>query len=867
MFNGFLIWMACFAASVYVAKLKNRSCLTWFFLGFSLGPVALLIVSILPKAGSDNSNAQTINPGTSFNQIKDEFKAIQDDFNALSDRIRNLEVKISVLTLEEKKEVPSPKEIKPAITAIEKPAAVIIKKTDLEMDLGKFWLNKIGIIVFSLGVAFLLTYTVARFGFLFGALAKVLLGYAIAAGLLVIGLKLEKKDKFVNYGRVLLGGGWAIAYFTTYAMYHFEAAKVINSQVLDLLLLSVVALGIIAHSLRYKSEGLTAIALFVGYFTSVLADVGYFSLINASLLAVVALVVIYKMQWVRFIFVSIALTYLTHLVWVIKQISFSFVPAGNLNVENIYFHFDAGFLCVYLVLFTAAAHLIKNDKQAQVYRKLSAANFANFIFFFAMAYPKFYFFYPDYKFSAVLGMGLAYFVLAMFMELLKRKELFISDIIIAVSLITLSVPLKFAAYHSLVVWLIELPFLLYVGFIFKRGIYRYLAVGLSIVLFLQFVFYGPSGDLSLAGFKISWKEFLSLLGFISTAACFGLHRFFREKDGLSYFDQLAKRAYSGFSVVYLTAYVIELIKPMWLTFGLSVESVLIFAVGVLLLDKYIRWYALVVLAWAGLRFCFWNNYSNISEFQQLFIIYGPACCFFAEYILYRISNRNALEGQREILLPKLLFFASSSLLIFAIIVYVQQVWITLSIAIVSLMALIWAVKAEDRHIRVYSLLVLLLAAVRFIFIDKYYNLNPVFQWALISVKLACAWAAYFIYRNLNKKSLIDENEKPLISVLFYASAALMLVAIFQHVRSIWISLSWGLAGVVLFAIGFLIKEKIFRKGGFIVFGFTVGRIIFVDLAGLPIIYKIISFIVLGLLFLGVSFVYTKYTADKLNLKK
>jgi uncharacterized membrane protein len=91
------------------------------------------------------------------------------------------------------------------------------------MDLGKFWLNKIGMIVFSLGVAFLLTYTLTRFG----PVAKILFGYIIAVALFILGLRLERKEKFINYGRVLLGGSWAIAYFTTYAMYHFEASKII----------------------------------------------------------------------------------------------------------------------------------------------------------------------------------------------------------------------------------------------------------------------------------------------------------------------------------------------------------------------------------------------------------------------------------------------------------------------------------------------------------------------------------------------------------------------------------------------------------------------------------------------------------------
>ncbi len=106
-----------------------------------------------------------------------------------------------------------------------------------------------------------------------------------------------------------------------------------------------------------------------------------------------------------------------------------------------------------------------------------------------------------------------------------------------------------------------------------------------------------------------------------------------------------------------------------------------------------------------------------------------------------------------------------------------------------------------------------------------------------------------------------------VNLLFYTSSFLVVLAIFQHIKNIWITVSLGVAGVTLFVTGFLIKEKIFRHGGFIIFGITLARIAFVDLSGLPIIYKIISFIILGILFLGVSLIYTKYTVEKLNQKK
>ncbi len=839
-------------------------------------PIVLMVVLLRPRK-QKKIIATSQHPETSLSSIKAELEYFKREFSILNNKLSSLGVKISAFETKavaqpvSESQMSAPGAVQAIAPKLKEPQSVRIEKkaeqparrnTDMEINLGKFWLNKIGMIVFSIGVAFLLTYTLTRIG----PVAKILLGYLIAVALFICGIKFESKVKFVNYGRVLLGGSWAIIYFTTYAMYHFEASKIINSQILALFLLAVVASGIIAHSLRYKSEALTAVTLFIGYFTSALGDVGNFTIISSGLLAVVALVMVYKMQWFRFIFLGIILTYLTHLTWVIKQIYFSRVPVGHLNVENFYFLMDAGFLSIYWLLFTTAVHLMKNKAADVLFKKLAAANFSNFILFFFMTYPKFCFFYPEHKFNVIFGFGLAYLVLAAIMDSVKRQSLFISDIIIAASLLTLSIPLKFLPYHTTVIWFIELPFLLFVGFIFERRVYRYLSFALSILLFLRFPFsdwWRLSGHLQLSSFTISWLAFLSFEGFISTAICFGLYRFLKVKKEFSDSEESLRNFYSGFSAVYLTVYIWEVVKPLWLTFGLSFESLLIFALGALLLDKYIRWYALAILSLAGVRFCFLDRFRDVSELRQLLFVYGPIACAFTEYSIYRGLNRKSLIS-KEIFVTKLLFFAATSVLVFAIVVYSQQIWITFSLAMVAILALLWGVKISDKYIRIYSLLILLLVAVRFSFIDNYYGLNKLFQWLLIWAKLSCAYAAYFIYRAIDKESQIDESEKLLVSPLFYASSFLVVLAIFKYIKDIWVSVSLGVVGVLLFSTGFLIKDKTFRHGGFIIFGITLARIVFVDLSGLPIIYKIISFIILGILFLGVSFIYTKYTTEKLD---
>ena len=67
-----------------------------------------------------------------------------------------------------------------------------------------------------------------------------------------------------------------------------------------------------------------------------------------------------------------------------------------------------------------------------------------------------------------------------------------------------------------------------------------------------------------------------------------------------------------------------------------------------------------------------------------------------------------------------------------------------------------------------------------------------------------------------------------------------------------------MGGRAFFAPGFYFKDKPLRYAGLLMFAVSVLHIGVVDIAGLAIIYKIISFILMGLMLLGVSYVYTRF---------
>jgi predicted membrane protein DUF2339 len=69
---------------------------------------------------------------------------------------------------------------------------------------------------------------------------------------------------------------------------------------------------------------------------------------------------------------------------------------------------------------------------------------------------------------------------------------------------------------------------------------------------------------------------------------------------------------------------------------------------------------------------------------------------------------------------------------------------------------------------------------------------------------------------------------------------------------------WGIQGVALLAAGFPLRDRVLRLSGLTLLLICIGKLFLWDLRHLDTLPRIFSFIVLGLLLLGVSWIYTRY---------
>jgi uncharacterized membrane protein len=214
---------------------------------------------------------------------------------------------------------------------------------DIEEMLGTNWLNKLGIVILVLGVAFFLAYQLKTLG----PAGKVLVGFAIAAAMLGAGIWFDRKERYRILARAGIGGGWALSFFTTYAMYHVPAVQVLSSQAVDLVLMLAVAAVMVLHTLRYRSQVVTGLAFLLAFLTVAISHSNVYSLSAGAVLAPGLVVIVGRMQWFELEVFGILASYLNHYLWLRPIIE----PMHGKRHPFPEFAASAGILVLYWLIF------------------------------------------------------------------------------------------------------------------------------------------------------------------------------------------------------------------------------------------------------------------------------------------------------------------------------------------------------------------------------------------------------------------------------------------------------------------------------------------------------------------------------------
>ena len=349
---------------------------------------------------------------------------------------------------------------------------------DIEEMLGTDWLNKVGIAFIVLGIAFFLSYELKNMG----PAGKVLVGFLTAAVMLGAGIWFERGAKYRILARAGIGGGWALVFFTTYAMYHVPAAHVLDSQPLDLVLMFAVATGMVLHTLRYRSQVVTGLAYLLAFLTVTISHSSVYSLSAGAVLAASLVVVIGYMQWFELEVFGILASYLNHFLWLRPIIE----PMHGKRHPFAEFLPSAGILVLYWLIFRMS-YVFRSPKDERQERISTASALLNTTLLLALL--KYQSVHPEWAFWALLAIGAFEVLLGQLPATRKRRSAVIVLCTLGVVLLIAAFPFRFSDARLSVLWLADAEALLLIGVWTKEIIFRRLGMIASVLVAGQMIAY------------------------------------------------------------------------------------------------------------------------------------------------------------------------------------------------------------------------------------------------------------------------------------------------------------------------------------------------------------------------------------------
>jgi len=340
---------------------------------------------------------------------------------------------------------------------------------DLEETLGTNWLNKLGISILVLGIAFFLAYQLKTLG----PGGKVLIGYATSVAALGAGIWFERGERYRALARAGIGGGWALLFFTTYALYHVPAARVLSSQPLDLVLMLAVAAAMVWHTLRYHSQVVTGLTFLLAFLTVTVSHDNVYSLSAGTVLAAALVVIVGYRQWFELEIFGILASYLNHYLWLRPIIE----PMHGHRHPFPEFAASASILLTYWAIFRLS-YLFRHPSEAKE-RISTIAALLNTVLLLALF--KYQSAHPEWAFWALLAIGAAETTLGQLPFTRKRRTAVIVLSTIGVVLLIAAFPFRYSGARLSVLWLFEAEALLLIGVWTREIVFRRIGL-LAIVL-------------------------------------------------------------------------------------------------------------------------------------------------------------------------------------------------------------------------------------------------------------------------------------------------------------------------------------------------------------------------------------------------
>ncbi len=356
-------------------------------------------------------------------------------------------------------------------------------KRNLEETIGTNWLAKISVAMLVLGIALFLSWQWHNMS----ALGRIGLGMLAGAGVLTFGIFLEKRERYVILGRVCIGGGWAIIFVTTYAMRFFKGAEVLPSDIAGFVLLFLVAVAMVAHTLRYRTQLVTGAAFILAYSTVWVGHTDQiYSLTANALLSAGLIVLVVRYNWFELEVLGILAAYINHFYWLMPIIE----RAGPHKPFDQFL--PSAFMLIFYWAVFRGSYLVRKVKTDHEEKVSTLAALLNS--FGLLALMKYQSVHPEWAFRFLLILGAVELLLGQLSIVLgqlsiarKRRMAFVMLSTIGATLLVIAFPFHYAPESAqLSVWWLGLAEAFFLAGIFAReALFRYFGMFAGLVAAVQ----------------------------------------------------------------------------------------------------------------------------------------------------------------------------------------------------------------------------------------------------------------------------------------------------------------------------------------------------------------------------------------------
>ncbi len=266
-----------------------------------------------------------------------------------------------------------------------------------------------------------------------------------------------------------------------------------------------------------------------------------------------------------------------------------------------------------------------------------------------------------------------------------------------------------------------------------------------------------------------------------------------------------------------------------------------------------------------------RGYTDSRWISLVSISYGLV--YLAMWFLLYLKGKRDLKAFVVLIVQSAVFFIVTIPLLFA------EQWVTL-FWIVQGIALIWmSNRLENTSLSILAILLFFITIIKFIGYDyprifhlNWYYFSNQYIYMLLERLITSIFllaGTYGYYAILKRSSNIKNIQQSFQSMFYGFWLTLLFIVLNIEVMAFFhdylnealfasISVLWALYSVGLMISGFKYRRSSLRTVSLILFFFTVLKVFFVDTAHFKTPYRILSFIILGMLLIGTSYFYYRF---------